>query len=262
MTAPTCLTDWARAALAACDPAEKIRITRAALAAGPMPLGAAGAPDRPGRPQRPQLTRPNALAKRRALTKPEGRAALLHALAHIELNAIDLGWDLVARFADPSLPRGVFDDWAQVAAEEADHFELLATRMADFGCAYGDLPAHDGLWEAAQATADDLLARLAVAPMVLEARGLDVTLPMADRLEAAGDPISAALVRRIHEEEIGHVAAGARWFEAICAARGLDPAPTWRDLVAKRFKGALKPPFNLDSRRRAGFDPARYLVDI
>ncbi len=131
------------------------------------------------------------MPKRRALGSQAGRTALLHALAHIELNAIDLAWDIVARFAVQALPHGFFDDWVGVAAEEACHFELLAVRLADFGARYGDLPAHDGLWEAAAATAGDLLSRLAVVPLVLEARGLDVTPQMAARLERAGDARSA-----------------------------------------------------------------------
>jgi len=140
------------------------------------------------------LRPPREMPKRRAFGSKAGRIALLHALAHIELNAIDLGWDIVARFAGEGLPRDFFDDWIGVAAEEAGHFELLVARLADFGARYGDLPAHDGLWESALATADDLLARLAVVPLVLEARGLDVTPQMAARLERAGDAQSAAIL--------------------------------------------------------------------
>ena len=163
------------------------------------------------------------MPKRRAFGSPAGRIALLHALAHIELNAIDLGWDIVARFSSEALPRAFFDDWVGVASEEAVHFELLARRLGDFGARYGDLPAHDGLWEAAAATADDLLARLAVVPLVLEARGLDVTPEMAARLERVGDPESAALLRRIYRDEIGHVAAGVRWFDRLCRRPGAGP---------------------------------------
>jgi uncharacterized ferritin-like protein (DUF455 family) len=197
------------------------------------------------------------MPKRRAFGSQAGRTALIHALAHIELNAIDLGWDLVARFAGEGLPRGFFDDWVGVAAEEAGHFELLAARLAELGAGYGDLPAHDGLWEAAAATADDLLARLAVVPLVLEARGLDVTPVIAARLERAGDTRSAAILGHIYQQEIGHVAVGVRWFERLCHARGLTPELALRERVARCFKGELKPPFNHAARTAAGF-PARY----
>ena len=197
------------------------------------------------------------MPKRRAFGSPAGRIALLHALAHIELNAIDLAWDLVARFAGTGLPRGFFDDWVKVAAEEACHFELLAGRLAELGAGYGDLPAHDGLWEAAGATADDLLARLAVVPLVLEARGLDVTPEMAARLERVGDAESAEILRRIYHDEIGHVATGLRWFDRLCVARGLSPEAVFQDRVRRFFKGELKPPFNHQARAAAGF-PRHY----
>ncbi|HEX9535906.1 MAG TPA: ferritin-like domain-containing protein, partial [Stellaceae bacterium] len=214
-------------------------------------------PPRPARPERPQLRPPKEMPKRRAFGSPAGRIALLHALAHIELNAIDLAWDIIARFSGEALPHAFFDDWVGVATEEAVHFELLAERLADFGARYGDLPAHDGLWESAAATADDLLARLAVVPLVLEARGLDVTPEMAATLERVGDPESAAVLRRIYCDEIDHVAAGVRWFDELCRARGLIPEETFRKLVRRYFKGELKPPFNREARAAAGF-PARY----
>jgi uncharacterized ferritin-like protein (DUF455 family) len=174
------------------------------------------------------------------------------------LNAIDLAWDILARFGDPVLPREFCDDWVGVAAEEAEHFALLAGRLAALGAAYGDLPAHDGLWEAAAATAHDLIARLAVVPLVLEARGLDVTPEMTLRLERAGDSDSAAILARIYQDEIGHVAVGVRWFELLCRERGLDPETTFHDRVRRHFTGALKPPFNRDARDRAGFPAAYY----
>ena len=198
------------------------------------------------------------MPKRRNFGSPTGRLALLHALAHIELNAIDLAWDIVARFAGADLPREFYDDWVGVAAEEAEHFALLASRLEALGSGYGALPAHDGLWEAAAATATDLLARLAVVPLVLEARGLDVTPEMRLRLERAGDAESAAILERIYRDEIGHVAVGVRWFELLCRARGLDPAATYRDRVQRYFAGALKPPFNREARDRAGFSAAYY----
>jgi len=177
------------------------------------------------------------MPKRRAFGSMAGRIALVHALAHIELNAIDLGWDLVARFSGQKLPHAFFDDWVNVATEEAHHFELLAGRLDDFGVAYGDLPAHDGLWEAAAATADDLLARLAVVPLVLEARGLDVTPEMAARLERIGDVQTAAILQRIYRDEIGHVAIGSRWFEHLCRTRGLNPEAVFHERVRRYFRG-------------------------
>lgn len=187
-----------------------------------------------------------------------GRIALIHAIAHIELNAIDLAWDMIARFADSGLPRTFYDDWVKVADEEAKHFSLLSKRLEAMGAVYGDLPAHDGLWQAAQETAHDVLARLAVAPLVLEARGLDVTPGMIERLTQAGDKDSVAVLRVILEDEIGHVAVGQRWFAHIAAARGLEPAVTFRSLVKKHYRGRLKPPFNKTHRDAAGFQADWY----
>lgn len=249
------------AILADPDPAAKATASRelaAAWAKGALPLGNAVPPARPARPSRPLLRPPREMPKRRNFGSAAGRVALLHALAHIELNAIDLGWDIVARFAGEPLPRDFFDDWVGVAAEEAGHFALLTARLADFGAAYGDLPAHNGLWEAAAATADDLLARLAIVPMVLEARGLDVTPEMAERLERAGDMRSAAILRHIYEQEIGHVAKGVRWFERLCRERDLAADRVFRECVGRCFKGALKPPFNHAARHAAGFPTVYY----
>jgi uncharacterized ferritin-like protein (DUF455 family) len=201
------------------------------------------------------------MKRRRNLGAPAGRFALIHALAHIELNAIDLGWDIIARFSGESLPWAFFDDWVGVAAEEAEHFALLDARLVALGGEYGAMPAHDGLWEAAAATAGDLLARLAVVPLVLEARGLDVTPAMIRRLERADDEDSAAILQRIYIDEIGHVAVGARWFAVLCQERGLDPAATFRDRVHRYFTGALKPPFNDAARGQAGL-PADYYVPL
>jgi len=225
---------------------------------GDMTVAAATPPARPARPMRPPLLPPRDMPKRRHGGSRAGRIALLHALAHIELNAIDLAWDLVARFAIPDLPRAFCDDWVGVAAEEAEHFALLSARLGALGAAYGDLPAHDGLWEAAGATAHDLIARLAVVPLVLEARGLDVTPEMIRRLERVGDPESAAVLTRIYEDEIGHVRIGVRWFEALCRARGLDPEAAFHDRVRRYFSGALKPPFNTEARDCAGFPRSYY----
>src|SRR6266446_6503655 len=241
----TGLAAGAAAILATADPAAKAAAGRALAAAwrkGRTTIGRACPPARPVRPDRPVLRPPKAMPKRRSFGSPAGRIALLHALAHIELNAIDLGWDIIARFSAEPLPRDFFDDWIGVASEEALHFELLAQRLADFGAGYGDLPAHDGLWESAAATTDDLLDRLAVVPLVLEARGLDVTPEMADRLERVDDPQSAAVLWGIYRDEIGHVAAGVRWFDHLCRARGLIPEEVFRERVRRCFKGDLKAP--------------------
>ena len=236
----------------------------AAWRAGELDLGAASTaiPDRPARPARPVLVAPSQVPRRR-LHSPAGRIALLHALAHIEFNAIDLAFDLVARFAaDPLIAdarrQDFVSDWITVGDDEARHFGMVADRLAGLGAAYGDHGAHDGLWDAALATRDHLAARLAIAPLVLEARGLDVTPGMIDRLTAAGDRESACILRIIYNEEIGHVAAGARWFSHVCAAQSRDPAGYFRELVARYFRGHLKPPFNDAARRRAGLPPDFY----
>jgi uncharacterized ferritin-like protein (DUF455 family) len=248
--------------LSAAEPAAKLALSRETAGAWRSGylgvIGHAPPPDRPARPARPPLKPPRDMPKRRAGGGRENRVALLHALAHIELNAIDLAWDLVARFAGNDLPRRFFDDWVAVADEEAAHHGLLAARLAELDAAYGDLPAHDGLWEAAADTAHDLLARLAVVPLVLEARGLDVTPEMIRRLERAGDGASAAILRIIYRDEIKHVAAGRRWFEWECERRGLEPVATYQDLVRHHFRGSLKPPFNNAARDEAGFGPSYY----
>lgn len=214
-------------------------------------------PDRPARPHRPELRLPRDMPKRHA-GSTKARVALLHALAHIELNAIDLAWDIIARFG-PGQPRAFCNDWVTVAREEAKHFLMLQTRLADFGAAYGDLPAHDGLWEAATETAHDLLARLAIVPLVLEARGLDVTPAMIKKLEKAGDPQSAAVLQVIYQDEIGHVAIGVRWFERLCQIENIESKQTWKMLVNRHFRGTLKPPFNVEARQMSGFQPAYYV---
>jgi len=225
---------------------------------GEIEPGTAQPPDRPARPARPLLLAPKEMPKRKAGPGLARRIALLHALAHIELNAIDLAWDLIARFASPDLPRGFFDDWVGVADQEAAHFELVAARLAELGAAYGDLPAHDGLWQAALETRHDLLARLAIAPLVLEARGLDVTPVMIATLRRHGDEASAAALEVIYREEIGHVAAGKRWFDWLAGQRGLEPGAAFQDLVRRHFRGRLKPPFNVEARAAAGLETAFY----
>lgn len=256
------LAEAALAVLRTADPAGKATAAREVAAAwrhgAIAQVGAATPPDRPARPARPALRPPREVPRRRVGAGRRGRVALLHALAHIELNAIDLAFDIVARFAHEGMPQAFHDDWVAVGDDEARHYMMLAQRLTELGASYGDLVAHDGLWQAAERTADDLLARLAVVPMVLEARGLDVTPPMIDRLHTAGDGRSADLLQTIHDEEIGHVAAGVRWFRFLCGRRGLEPEPTWRELVGSRFAGTLKPPFNRSSRDLAGLAAGFY----
>jgi len=255
------LTDGAVAVLTAPEPAEKCRLS-AKLADGwqadGLEVGLARPPNRPARPARPELLPPGKMPRRRAGQSHANRVALLHALAHIELNAIDLAWDLIARFASADLPRVFLDDWVAVAAEEALHFGLVRGRLEALGAAYGDLPAHDGLWEAATNTAHDLAARLAVVPLVLEARGLDVTPAMIERFERFGDDATAAVLRRILSDEIKHVATGRRWFDHLCSVQGIDPPSQFQALVKRYYAGLLKPPFNEAARTAAGFGASYY----
>lgn len=215
-------------------------------------------PDRPARPAEPPLLSPHAVRKRKITAAPAGRIALLHAIAHIELNAVDLSWDAVARFPDAGFPRAYVDDWVRVADEESKHFLLLADRLEALGSRYGALPAHDGLWQAAEQTMDDPLARHAVVPLVLEARGLDVTPAMIGKLRSVGDEASADIFQVIYDDEIGHVAVGKRWFDYLCIQRGLESVSTWQDIVRARFRGGVKPPFNVPAREAAGFSSAFY----
>lgn len=258
----------AGAALAVLDVAEPERKARRSRAIASdwralriHEIGSASPPDRPARPERPPLLPATQVRKRKIGPGTTGRIALLHALAHIELNAVDLAWDIVARFTDQDLPHDFYDDWVSVADEEARHYTLLSERLAALGAAYGDLPAHDGLWEAAVETRHDLLARLAVVPLVLEARGLDVTPVMIGKLRAAGDEASAAVLQVIYEEEIGHVAIGRRWFQWLAERRGLEPAPTWQALVRRHFRGRIKRPLNEPGRHQAGL-PADWYAPL
>ena len=204
----------------------------------------------PGRPVRPQLVRPQDLP-RRGLHTLRGRQALLHAVTHIEFNAINLALDAVYRFRD--LPAEYVSDWLQVAAEEARHFRLLTQRLTETGVSYGDFPAHNGLWEMAVKTDSDPMERMALVPRVLEARGLDVTPGMIQRLQAAGDAESVAVLRVIQREEVSHVAIGSQWFRHLAAQRGLEPEQTFLDLLALHMPGRVRPPFAMDARLAAGF---------
>jgi uncharacterized ferritin-like protein (DUF455 family) len=208
-------------------------------------------PDRPARTDRPPLLPPSHMPKRGRAGSLRSRIAMLHALAHIEYVAIDLAFDLIGRFGG-RFPRRFVDEWIAVGAEEAMHFALIERRLNAYDATYGDLPAHDGLWEAAAETAHDPLARLAVVPMVLEARGLDVTPSLISRFAAAGDDRSARVMRRIAEDEIDHVAAGVGWFRFLCDATRIDCVQSWQSMVRLHFRGVVKPPFNDSARDRAG----------
>lgn len=247
----------AHACLRAASPDEKVALTLStaeAFARGELDIDADTPPPEPirmpGRPERPKLVHPRELP-RRGFGNVEGRAAFIHSIAHIEFNAIDLAWDAVYRFRD--MPRDFYVDWAQVAHDEARHFVMLRTRLREFGHDYGDYDAHNGLWEMAEKTAHSGLERMALVPRVLEARGLDVTPGMIVKLRQLGDDATADILDVILREEIGHVAAGSRWFRWHCALAGVAPEPTFRDLLVRYGRGVLHGPFNLDARGAAGF---------
>ena len=230
----------------------------AARAAGtPLPVGLAEPPLRPARPARPELLPPREVPRRRP-GSPQGRIALLHALAHIELNAVDLHWDIIARFTHHPMPAGFYDDWVKAADEEAKHFNLICDVLEAMGSHYGALPAHAGMWRAAEDTVADLKGRLAVVPMVLEARGLDVTPGMIEIFRKAGDAGAIAALEVIYAEEVGHVAYGSKWFNWLCGRDGEDPKEVFHALVRRYFHGALKPPFNEEKRAEAGLPPDFY----
>ncbi|HEY8905281.1 MAG TPA: ferritin-like domain-containing protein [Rhodoferax sp.] len=210
-------------------------------------------PGVPGRPLRPFLVQPSAL-KSRAVGTPEGHASLIHALAHIEANAINLALDIVWRFSD--MPEAFYRDWWQVAVEEALHFQLLEAHLHSLGYAYGDFPAHDGLWDMADRTRGDVLARLALVPRTLEARGLDATPAIRNKLVSIGDKQGAAILDIILRDEIGHVAAGNHWYGVLCSQRGLDPVVTYTQLALAHDAPQIRGPFNLPARRAAGFSDA------
>jgi len=214
-------------------------------------------PDRPARPASPLLLSPVQMPRRGKMGSDRGRIAMLHALAHIEFVAIDLAFDLIGRFGE-AFPAAFVDDWMRVGAEEAMHFALLDRRLRQMGSHYGALPAHDGLWEAASATAGDALARLAVVPMVLEARALDITPATVARFETVGDMTSARILRRIMTDEIRHVAAGTNWFNWATNRLGVNAANHYQMLVKRHFRGSVKPPFNDSARRQAGLTEDYY----
>jgi len=203
-----------------------------------------------GHPEKPELVDPTQV-KRRRLGSELGRASLVHAIAHIEFNAINLALDAAYRFRDMS--RQFYLDWLSVAADEVRHYHLLSQRLKTLGYTYGDFPAHNGLWEMARRTADDCMKRMALVPRVLEARGLDVTPGMIERLESAGDAETARILKVILAEEVRHVQLGSHWFHVCCDQSGLDREATYLSLVNEYFSGSLRGPFNIPARMRAGF---------
>ena len=243
-------------ALLACDPCAKVAAAqqlhrdwltdryelRAACEVVPLPV--------PGRPVRPELVSPRAVARRDVATV-EGRAALIHALAHIEFNAINLALDAVYRFRD--LPREYYGDWLKVAAEEAYHFSLLRTQLQTLGYDYGSFTAHNGLWEMAVKTAHDPLVRMALVPRVLEARGLDAAPTLIRKFESCGDRRAVEILEIIQRDEITHVAIGNRWYRFLCAARGFDPIETFTRLLREYDAPPLRSPVAVAARRQAGF---------
>ncbi|MCC5811901.1 MAG: ferritin-like domain-containing protein [Ectothiorhodospiraceae bacterium] len=215
-----------------------------------LPAPAPGPIGEPGRPERPLLVPPRELVQRK-LGTDAGRAALVHAVAHIEFNAINLALDAVYRFRN--MPDRYYADWLRVAAEEASHFRMLRARLWELGCDYGDFPAHSGLWEMCRETAHDVMVRMALVPRVLEARGLDVTPGMMERLRAAGDQATVDCLAVILREEQAHVAIGSHWFRHCCEQRGLAPEALFRELLRQYMRGGLKGPFNVGARLKAGF---------
>ena len=211
----------------------------------------AAVPDRPGRPDAPELLAPQRMPRRGKGGSERARIAMIHALAHIEFVAIDLAFDMVARFG-ADFPRAFADDWLRVGADEAMHHALLARRLADLGSHYGALPAHDGLWEAAIETAHDVNARLAIVPLVLEARALDITPETIVRFRRFNDERTASMLERIVDDEIRHVAAGTKWFLWSMNRSGENPQESYQKLVRRHFRGAVKPPFNDSARSQAG----------
>ena len=207
--------------------------------------------DEPGRPRHPVLVDPREVP-RRSLTSEHGRVVMLHAFAHIEFNAINLALDAVYRFR--MMPDAFVGDWLRVAAEEADHFELIDAYLRELGSSYGEFPAHNGLWDMVCKTRDDVLHRMALVPRVMEARGLDVTPGLMRRFADIGDQRAVSILQTIYDEEIGHVRIGNRWFHYCCEQRQLDPRETFRGLIDQYFSGRLRGPFNHPARIEAGFD--------
>ncbi|MGC1504834.1 MAG: ferritin-like domain-containing protein [Sulfitobacter sp.] len=259
------LAEMAERVLRCGDGREKTALSRrlaaewqAARAAGaPCQIGRADPPMHPARPAKPELLNPRDVPSRKPGT-PDGRIALLHAVAHIELNAVDLHWDIIARFSHVEMPMGFYDDWVKAADEESKHFNLMADCLEEAGSFYGALPAHAGMWRAAEDTATDFMGRLAVVPMVLEARGLDVTPGMIKLFKQAKAQSAVEALETIYAEEVAHVAYGSKWFHFLCGRHNEDPKERFHSLVRTYFHGHLKPPFNEEKRAEAGIPPDFY----
>jgi uncharacterized ferritin-like protein (DUF455 family) len=252
------LRAWAARGWLAVDPDAKLECVDAiaTLLRGDSPGVPAPRPDRgalgadePGRPARPRLVDPREVPPR-PVGSAEGRAALLHAIAHIEFNAINLALDAAWRF---DMPEAFVRDWLSVAVDEAKHFRMLRDELRSRGCDYGDFDAHDGLWQLAWRTRGDVLARMALVPRVMEARGLDATPPLQRRLRGAGETRAVAILQVILDEEVRHVAIGNRWYHALCSARGLDPRETFVQLYARHAAPPVRGPMNREARLAAGF---------
>ena len=241
------------------DPVEKARASLALDLS--LPVGAQeqlSAPcASPGRSTRPEMVH-HTLLKSKSLATAEGRAMLIHSITHIELNAIDLALDVVWRFA--GMPEAFYTDWMRIAQEEAKHFLLLRNHLVEMGFDYGDFPAHNALWDMAERTQGDLLARIGIVPRTMEARGLDASPGVKNKLVSAGDLRAGAILDIILTEEIGHVAAGNRWFRHLCAERNLDPISTYAELIEQYDAPKLRPPFNMQARRLAGFEEAELMA--
>jgi len=257
------IIDAARQCLDCCDPAEKVRLTHFyvrkwndGLMTLDTDLDVQSIPV-PGRPLKPELVPPSKVAKRSMFTD-EGRQALVHAICHIEFNAINLAWDAVYRFRD--MPEEYYSDWLKVADEEAYHFSLLRERLNEMGCDYGDYEAHNGLWEMACKTEHDVMVRMALVPRVLEARGLDVTPGMMDKLKQTRDLRTLSILEIILRDEIGHVAIGSHWFATICKQRGLDSEAVFLELLQEYMKGFIKQPFYEEARLQAGFSASELVM--
>lgn len=255
----TTLFDAAYHCLMACDPADKVQLTQSTIQAwraGELSLADIDASTpvqpivTPGQPSYLRLVSPKEVP-RRTLTSPAGQAALIHALAHIEFNAINLAWDAVYRFRN--LPTEFYADWIKVADEEATHFLLLHTQLQTLGYRYGDYPAHNGLWEMAIDTAHDVLVRMALVPRLLEARGLDATPTILNKLQSYHLTPLVEVLNIILRDEIGHVACGSRWFAYLCAERQLEPEATFFSLIKQYFRGRLHSSLNREARLQAGF---------
>ncbi len=243
------------------DPAEKCQAVsglREAYQAGSVALDpgillSSDGLEIPGRPDRPELVNPG-LVKRRSMATVEGRAVLIHALAHIEFNAINLALDAIWRFG--GMPHAYYEDWLRVAAEEAYHYDLLNRHLQSQGYAYGDFPAHNSLWEMVAKTTDSILARMALVPRTMESRGLDALPPIQEKLEQAHDQEAVRLLQIILNDEVGHVEIGNRWFNYECQKLGLDPIDAYAQLVKQYEAPKLRGPFNYAARKAAGFTEA------